>query len=156
VLLLAAAGAADAAALTINIQPITVFAGETSVTVLGSFTNATGATAFLNGDTVNLPATLTLPASINDIDFFNNTPPSLANGASTGLVALFTFDVLPGAASGAYAGVYSVLGGIGAGNFDVVGSQTFTVNVAPEPNLTLPLGISLAAFCLLRRKQSKP
>jgi hypothetical protein len=155
VLLLASSPARAAADLSLTIDPLTIFQGEVGATVTGTLTNLSGDTVFLNADTIDLPSTLIVPGSVNDSDFFNNAPLSLANGGSTGVIALFTFDVLPDALPGVYGGDYSVLGGVGdanAGNFDVLGSQIITVNTTtPEPNMSLALGIGLIALFCIRR-----
>jgi len=144
---------ADGVSITIN--PIVVTAGQMAVTVSGTLTDISGDTAFLNGDSINLPVTLFVSGSINDSDFFN-APPSLNNSGSTGLIPLFTFDVPSNAATGIYSGNYVVFGGIGSlnqFNSDTIGSQNFTVDVispisTPEPGVLPQLFLGLCALAL--------
>lgn len=91
---------------------------------------------------------------MND-EFFTNVPVSLAAGDNSGLIELFTFDVDPGATPASYNGEYDLLGGIGAansGNFDLIDTQTFQVDVVPEPSTSLLLGGALIAFWAARLK----
>ncbi len=122
--------------LDINVLPATVVPGQTGVAVLGTVTNNTGDVVYINGDSTNLAANLAIPGSV--VDFFLETAPlSLANGGTTGLIELFTFDVPANPPLGSFnAGAFQVLGGIGAANqanFDVVGSQNVQVTATPEP-----------------------
>ncbi len=130
--------------LDINVLPATVMPGQTGVAIMGTVTNNTGDVVYINGDNTNLAANLAIPGSV--VDFFLTTAPlSLANGGTTGLIELFTFDVPASAPTGSFnAGAFQVLGGIGAANqanFDVVGSQNVQVTAAPEPEGT--------AYCLI-------
>lgn len=154
---------ASADALDITLPTVTVMAGETGVAVFGTLTNLSADTVFLNGDTENAAAAIVAPGSVNDTPFFLNAPLSLAAGQSSGLIELFTFDVAAGVSPGlAGAGVFSGLGGVGAANssnFDLLGSQHFSVNVqpattgtVPEPGTLVYLGIGLAAMVAASRR----
>ena len=145
--------------LDVNLAPLTVTPGQTGATVFGTLTNNSGDIVYINGDSENLAANVGAPGSVNDNLFFLNTPLSLANGDTTGLIGLFTFDILPSAPVGSYtAGTFSVLGGGGAanqGNFDLVGSGDLSLNVTvtPEPSgLTyMLLGFSLLGTAVIVR-----
>ena len=150
--------------LDVSLEPITVTPGQTGVTVFGNLTNQSGDIVFLNADSENLPSNIAVPLSISDAPFFANAPLSLDNGASTGLIALFTFDVSPAAPYGfSNAGTFEVLGGQGAANqanFDVLASQNVNVTVAPEAANTSNvfiglalLGISAGIQARLRRRR---
>ncbi len=131
---------ADAAAiLDVTVAPITATPGQTGVTVFGTLANQSADVVFLNGDSISLASNVALPASINDTPFLTGAPLSLDIGASSGLIALFTFDVARAVPFGQYnAGSFTVAGGSGIANqanFDVLGSQNVAVNVvaAGEP-----------------------
>jgi hypothetical protein len=161
--LMAAAPSASATGLEITLAPIIVEPGQTGITILGTITNQYGDVVYFNGDSENLADTIAAPASVNDDDFFANVPVSLDNGATTGQIALFTFDVLPDAPYGTIdVGSFSVFGGIGTSNqanFDFLGSQDLTVNVVPEPSgasyLMIGLGL-LAVFAVPRILRARP
>jgi hypothetical protein len=87
------------------------------------------ALVFLNGDSFDVTA----PVTLDDSDFFADFPLSLAPGGSfTG--ALFVLTVPPGTAFGSYDGTFTLLGGANAGANSTLGTVSFSVNTVPEPS----------------------
>jgi hypothetical protein len=105
---------------------------------------------YLNGDDLNVPES----ASSTDF-FFTNVPISLNPSASTATIELFSFVVSSTAAPGTYTGTYDLFGGVGTANqynFDLVGSQSFSIFVAPEPSTMLLLGCGLMAIAAVSQR----
>jgi hypothetical protein len=149
-LLLLAAAVAHASNITLTFdQPeLTAYLPGGSVTFRGVITNHDTGIIDLNGFQINLYGDF-----LADGTPFWSLPFTLAAGASTGLVDLFTvtLDTPYTGSLGPHAGTYDVLGGLeGPGGYDdstqnLLGESTFTVNVAvPEPRTTWPL---LVAGC---------
>lgn len=89
---------------------------------------------FLNGDSFNI----TSPLTLDDSDFFNNFPLSLAPGQTfTG--DLFVITVPPGTAFGNYLGSFTLEGGSNANASDPLGTVDFNVTTTPEPSSILLL-----------------
>jgi len=58
----------------------------------------------------------------------------LGADATTGSFLAFTVEIAPGAPVGNYSlNNFSILGGPGSNNFNVIGSTGFAVNVSPAP-----------------------
>jgi hypothetical protein len=111
-------------------------------------TNNSGATVFLNGDSFNVDA----PLSVDDSPYDNNFPLSLGSGGSfTGV--LFNVDVPPATAYGLYTGSFEIIGGGPLDNTDVAGAATFDVSVTPEPSSFLLLGAAVLALGVLARRK---
>ena len=84
---------------------------------------------FLNGDSFNITA----PIALNDNDFFNIFPLSLAPGKSfTG--DLFVLTVAPGTPFGTYLGTFTLLGGSTASASSALGTVNFSLTTTPEPS----------------------
>jgi len=84
---------------------------------------------FLNGDSFNATAPLTL----DDSDFFSDFPLSLAPGASfTG--PLFELTLPPGSPFGTFLGTFSLLGGANGSASNTLDTADFTLITTPEPS----------------------
>ncbi|MBV9081260.1 MAG: PEP-CTERM sorting domain-containing protein [Acidobacteriaceae bacterium] len=107
-----------------------------------------GAPVFLNGDSFNVTA----PVTLNDSDFFSNFPLSLAPGASfTG--GLFVLTVPPNSPLGTFLGTFTLLGGATNTGTSTLGTVNFSLTtVTPEPSsiLLLLTGMAALGMALLR------
>lgn len=154
--------AAYADLLTITLDPtsFTVNPGQTQIEVFGTLTNISDDTIFLNGDNI------TIPEADNISDYFMNTPLWLDAGESSGLISLFSFDVILNATLGAAIGNYTILGGNSYDSeaFGILGSQDFTVTVqntgtpespspVPEPSTSLLFGLGVIILTSITRKR---
>jgi PEP-CTERM motif len=118
------------------------------VTATASASNA-GA-VFLNGDSFNVGA----PLTIDDTDFFADSPLSMAPG-EVDTFNLFTVTVPAGTTPGNYSGFFSFLGGADGNAGDGLGPVNFVTTVTPEPGSFLLLGSGLAGLVgVVRRKRS--
>lgn len=136
---------AHANAVTLTLSAASGSPGGT-ITLDGTITNNTADTVYLNGEDFSFGSASFLNGDITN--FFLNAPPSLAAGGSSGLIALFTFDIVPGALGGTYGGNFlDIIGGTSSSDFtDVLASSGFSVNVggaAPEPGTLILLGSGL-------------
>jgi hypothetical protein len=118
-------------------------------TVTAASTNS-GA-IFLGGDSFNVTA----PVTLDDSDFFNNFPLSLAPGTSfTG--ELFTLTLPPGMAVGSdFLGTFTLFGGAAGAN-DPLGTVNFSVSAAtPEPSSIVLLLTGMAGTLLWAGSKGK-
>jgi PEP-CTERM motif len=108
--------------------------------------SSNGAPVFLNGDSFNVTA----PITLDDSDFFNDFPLSLAPGASfTG--ALFVLTVPPNTAFENFLGTFTLEGGANGNASNTLGTVNFDLITTPEPSsimlmLTGTAGIAWAGF----------
>jgi type 1 fimbria pilin len=144
--LLMLAPALRADGVDVSITPVSGLAGS-SVEVVGTVTNNTSSTVFLNGDTFSVTGP---DLSLDDTDFFSNAPFSLDPSQSSGPFDIFTIDIgalaTPGVISPNF---FSILGGSDGGASDVIGTVMFDVTVqgtapVPEPSELLLLLFGIA------------
>jgi MYXO-CTERM domain-containing protein len=111
----------------------TVAQGTASVAFDATTLNPSTATIYLNGDS----ATTSSPfLTVNDTPSFNNVPPSLAPGQSSGAIELFDLDLATTTPTGSYAlNTFSILGGADGGMgtlFQDLAEVSFSVTVTPQ------------------------
>jgi PEP-CTERM motif-containing protein len=155
-----ALGTAAHAGVTMNLFPLLSTGGSSGDLVIeATVTNDTAATFFLNGDAFSTGSLSPYVTSVDDSDFFADSPLSLGAGGSA------TFDFFDVKYAGAPTGTYTVfadarlLGGPTASSIDFVTGNTISVMVqgssispTPEP---ATWGLMLLGFggmgALLRR-----
>ena len=119
-----AAAYADTLTFTLTNPTAYVPAGGGSVTFDATVTAPSSNTAavFLNGDSFNVTA----PITLDDSDFFNDFPLSLAPGTSfTG--DLFMLTVPAGTPVGTYLGTFTLLGGANGNASNDLGTVSFAL-----------------------------
>jgi hypothetical protein len=143
VLLSAAASQISAATIFFSFDSSVLMSSGGTVTFFGTLTNTGSARAYLTGDS------WTFPLPVDDTAFFTTVPSELAAGESTS-GALFDVMVPEGTALGLYTGTFEILGGDSPGAQMVLASESFGVQVVPEPSSFL-LVASAAGLVFLRR-----
>jgi hypothetical protein len=148
-----AAAYADSITFSVH-SPGYIGAGGGSVTfnatVAAPITNL--APVFLNGDSFNI----TGPFTLNDSDFLNDFPLSLAPGVSfTG--PLFVVTAAPGVPFGTFVGGFEIFGGGNSGaGIDLTPGNTgsFALITTPEPSSIVLLLTGMAGLARARFKGS--
>jgi len=154
--LLASRACADG--VTLALSNVSGPPGST-ITVVGTITNNTADTVYLNSEDFTLGSSSFLNGDITD--FFLNAPISLGPDSNSGLIALFTFDIAPSTPGSVYDGNFLDIIGGGPSDFtDVLASSEFSVNVTatPEPGTLLLLFSGLLMLALsnyLRRRVTR-
>ena len=126
--------------------PVTGGSATFDATVSAPASN--GAAVFLNGDSFNVTA----PITLDDSDFFANFPLSLAPGASfTG--DLFVLTMPPGTPLEAYLGTFTLLGGADGNASNTLGTVNFSLTATtPEPSNIVLLLTGMAGFAMILRR----
>lgn len=115
-------------------------------TVAAPSTN--GGDVFLNGDSFNVDAPLTL----DDSPFISGFPFSLSPGQSfNGL--LFTVFLPTTTSNAVYNGFFEILGGADGNASNDLADVTFEVNTVPEPTTILMLGAGLPGLVVMIRRK---
>jgi hypothetical protein len=141
---------ADSSQTQLTVSNVSGTAGQ-DVTVFGTITNTGTALVFLNGEGFSLGSSSFLNGDVSG--FFANAPASLAGGANSGLIALFSFDIAPGTAPGVYdENFLQLLGGTGKFDQNDIADAEFSVTVnsttVPEPGTIGLLVLGLAGVML--------
>ena len=105
---------------------------------------ANSAPVFLNGDSFNVTA----PITLDDTDFFSKFPVSLSPGASfTG--DLFVLTVPPNSPLGTFLGTFTLQGGPNGSATNSLGTVNFSLNViSPEPSSMVLLLAGMAGLAM--------
>jgi hypothetical protein len=125
-------------------QYVSLLGGSLTYGATVSASASNSGAVFLNGDSFNVTA----PVTLDDSDFFNKFPLFLAPGTSfTG--DLFVLTMPPNPPSGTYLGTFTLLGGVDANASDTLGAVNFSLTTPiPEPS-SIGLLITGLAMTLL-------
>jgi len=158
-----AAVPAFAGGLSFTLDPtVETGAGGSSVIFSGTLvdTDTDDSALFMNGIDVAFtpPAGSYLTADPNF--FFNTAPGSLFGDGVTNddtyTGPIFELDIAPGTPAGLYSGTIQILGGYNGpeADFDPLATQSFQVDVAPEPAAAGLMLAGLAGLAMIRRRLS--
>jgi hypothetical protein len=134
-LLASATGRAATVSLDLDSSLLFAMPGQ-SATFTGVVTNTGAAPAFLGG------TSFVFAHSIDDSPFFVTVPAALAPGGSAS-GPLFTALIPGGAPLGLIVGSFSILGGDNPGAASLLATETFAVQVVPEPGTAALFGTAL-------------
>ena len=145
-----AAAYADTVNFTLT-NPFVTVAESGGNLVPGSFTfqatvsapSSNGGAVFLNGDSFNVTA----PVTLDDSDFFANFPLFL-NPGTTFTGDLFVLTIPPGTLASVYQGTFTLEGGANGGSQDPLGTVNFSAAPTPEPSSILLLLTSMGGLAL--------
>jgi hypothetical protein len=135
---------ARADGLQLTLSNVTSSAG-TTITVDGTITNNGSSTVDLNGESFSFGSSALSAGNITD--FFAFAPLFLTSGESSGLIALFSFDINSGTPAGLYAGnTITIVGGPDSSSQDALASAEFSATVPGSK--PVPESSSLALVAL--------
>jgi hypothetical protein len=162
VLLPCISASADTLTITLDSPTLSGSPGDT-LQFLGTLTNTTSDTVFLNDVNFNLAS---IPSgSIDNSPFFANAPlsldaaGSLDGGFTSGDIELFDVTIPDPFTAGNYDGTFQVLGGVDGNAQDILGTVDFTVQVAgpasavPEPASFGFMAAAFVAICVTNRRR---
>ena len=154
-LLLPLASQGDVINFTLT-EPSQTGSPGTTLDFLGTLSNPTASTIFLNTDSWTTAAIF---LHVDDTPFLMNAPPSLAPSDSVGPVDLFTVTIDLSAVPGTYtSNFFNIQGGTDASASDTLATQQFAITVTttvPEPGTIalLGTGITFVAAGARRRRR---
>ena len=149
-LLFSLPAAADSVTITLASPfQVAAFGSTVSFSATGSAPVSNSAAVFLNSDSFNVDA----PLSVDDTGFLVNFPLSLNPGASVSGV-LFTVWVPPAMPIADYYGYFQILGGSDGSQLNAISNVAqFEIYAVPEPGSLMLLGTGgIALLGALRRK----
>lgn len=112
----------------------------------GTITNQGTEEVYLNGFNLNLAGNDFTTDGLSN--FLDNVPLSLAGGASTSSIALFTVAIASPLTNptGVFLGTWSLAGGIDGEAQELLGSANFSVTTVPEPSTLATLLLATGGF----------
>ncbi len=153
-----ACGSASADTITITLDsPALSGSPGDELQIFGTLTNTSADPVYLNADNFNLVG-FDL-SSIDDSPFWNNAPPSLDGGGTSGDIELLDISIPGSFTPGSYDGTFQVLGGVDGNAQDILGTANFTAQVTgptsavPEPSSVVLLGAAFLGSCWFRRRR---
>lgn len=148
-LLLSVSAFADSVTITLaSPYQVAVYNSTVSFTATVSAPSTNAAPIYLNGDSFNVDA----PLTVDDSGFFSFPLFLNPGGSYTGV--LFTVYIPATTPMGNYYGYFQILGGSDGSQLNPISNvASFEINAIPEPGTMLLLGTGgIALFGTLRRK----